>query len=350
MGFFDLFKKKKDSAAEQVASPEAQAANEQLEQQQEEQQAQEQKEELSAGLQKTKEGFFSKLARAVAGRSTVDADVLDNLEEVLITSDVGVETTVKIIEHIEARIARDKYMNTSELNAILRDEIASLMEESHSSQQDFGLEVQEGTPYVMMVVGVNGAGKTTTIGKLAAQLTKAGRKVYIGAADTFRAAAIDQLGVWAERAGATMVRQEMGSDPASVAFDTLKSAVANGADVVLIDTAGRLHNKIGLMNELTKIRNVMSKVIPNAPHEVMLVLDGSTGQNAFEQARQFTQATQVTSLTITKLDGTAKGGVVIGISDQFHIPVRYIGIGEGIDQLKMFNRHQFVDALFGEKK
>ena len=345
MGFFDLFKKKKDNAAE-VASPEVQAAEEQRE----EQQAEAQKEELSAGLQKTKEGFFSKLARAVAGRSTVDADVLDNLEEVLITSDVGVETTVKIIEHIEARIARDKYMNTSELNAILRDEIAQLMEESHSSQKDFGLEVQEGTPYVMMVVGVNGAGKTTTIGKLAAQLTKAGRKVYIGAADTFRAAAIDQLGVWAERAGATMIRQEMGSDPASVAFDTLKSAVANGADVVLIDTAGRLHNKIGLMNELTKIRNVMSKVIPNAPHEVMLVLDGSTGQNAFEQARQFTQATQVTSLTITKLDGTAKGGVVIGISDQFHIPVRYIGIGEGIDQLKMFDRHQFVDALFGEKK
>ena len=345
MGFFDLFKKKKDNAAE-VASPEVQAAEEQRE----EQQAEAQKEELSAGLQKTKEGFFSKLARAVAGRSTVDADVLDNLEEVLITSDVGVETTVKIIEHIEARIARDKYMNTSELNAILRDEIAQLMEESHSSQKDFGLEVQEGTPYVMMVVGVNGAGKTTTIGKLAAQLTKAGRKVYIGAADTFRAAAIDQLGVWAERAGATMIRQEMGSDPASVAFDTQKSAVANGAAVVLIDTAGRLHNKIGLMNELTKIRNVMAKVIPNAPHEVMLVLDGSTGQNAFEQARQFTQATQVTSLTITKLDGTAKGGVVIGISDQFHIPVRYIGIGEGIDQLKMFDRHQFVDALFGEKK
>ena len=345
MGFFDLFKKKKDNAAE-VASPEVQAAEEQRE----EQQAEAQKEELSAGLQKTKEGFFSKLARAVAGRSTVDANVLDDLEEVLITSDVGVETTVKIIEHIEARIARDKYMNTSELNAILRDEIAQLMEESHSSQKDFGLEVQEGTPYVMMVVGVNGAGKTTTIGKLAAQLTKAGRKVYIGAADTFRAAAIDQLAVWAERAGATMIRQEMGSDPASVAFDTLKSAVANGADVVLIDTAGRLHNKIGLMNELTKIRNVMAKVIPNAPHEVMLVLDGSTGQNAFEQARQFTQATQVTSLTITKLDGTAKGGVVIGISDQFHIPVRYIGIGEGIDQLKMFDRHQFVDALFGEKK
>lgn len=345
MGFFDLFKKKKDNAAEPL-SAEQQAVQEQ--QAAEEQQAQ--TEELSAGLQKTKEGFFSKLARAVAGRSTVDADVLDDLEEVLITSDVGVETTVKIINRIEERIARDKYMNTSELNAILRDEIASLMEQSHSSQQDFGLEVKEGTPYVMMVVGVNGAGKTTTIGKLAAQLTKAGRKVYIGAADTFRAAAIDQLAVWAERAGATMIRQEMGSDPASVAFDTLKSAVANGADVVLIDTAGRLHNKVGLMNELTKIRNVMAKVIPDAPHEVMLVLDGSTGQNAFEQARQFTQATQVTSLTITKLDGTAKGGVVIGISDQFHIPVRYIGIGEGIDQLRMFDRHQFVDALFGEKK
>ena len=351
MGFFDLFKKKKDNN-EQVATTEAAQGVESAaaEQEQQAKQEQAQKEELSAGLQKTKEGFFSKLARAVAGRSTVDADVLDDLEEVLITSDVGVETTVKIIKHIEARIARDKYMNTSELNAILRDEIAQLMEESHSSQKDFGLEVQEGTPYVMMVVGVNGAGKTTTIGKLAAQLTKAGRKVYIGAADTFRAAAIDQLAVWAERAGATMIRQEMGSDPASVAFDTLKSAVANGADVVLIDTAGRLHNKIGLMNELTKIRNVMAKVIPNAPHEVMLVLDGSTGQNAFEQARQFTQATQVTSLTITKLDGTAKGGVVIGISDQFHIPVRYIGIGEGIDQLKMFDRHQFVDALFGEKK
>ena len=345
MGFFDLFKKKKDNAAEPL-SAEQQAVQEQ--QAAEEQQAQ--TEELSAGLQKTKEGFFSKLARAVAGRSTVDADVLDDLEEVLITSDVGVETTVKIINRIEERIARDKYMNTSELNAILCDEIASLMEQSHSSQQDFGLEVKEGTPYVMMVVGVNGAGKTTTIGKLAAQLTKAGRKVYIGAADTFRAAAIDQLAVWAERAGATMIRQEMGSDPASVAFDTLKSAVANGADVVLIDTAGRLHNKVGLMNELTKIRNVMAKVIPDAPHEVMLVLDGSTGQNAFEQARQFTQATQVTSLTITKLDGTAKGGVVIGISDQFHIPVRYIGIGEGIDQLRIFDRHQFVDALFGEKK
>ena len=334
MGFFDLFKKK---GAEQ-------------EQPQSEVQVQQSREELNAGLEKTKSGFFSKLARAVAGRTTVDADVLDDLEEVLITSDVGVETTVKIIEAIEERVARDKYMNASELQGILREEIARLMEEAEGSDESFGLEVKEGTPYVLMVVGVNGAGKTTTIGKLAAQLTKAGKKVYIGAADTFRAAAIDQLAVWAERAGATMIRQEMGSDPASVAFDTLKSAVANGADVVLIDTAGRLHNKIGLMNELTKIRNVMAKVIPDAPHEVMLVLDGSTGQNAFEQAKQFTQATAVTSLTITKLDGTAKGGVVIGISDRFHIPVRYIGIGEGIDQLRRFDRVEFVDALFDNEK
>ena len=265
MGFFDLFKKKGEAE----------------EQPQSEEQVQQGREELNAGLEKTKSGFFSKLARAVAGRTTVDADVLDDLEEVLITSDVGVETTVKIIEAIEERVARDKYMNTSELQQILRDEIARLMEEAEGSDEAFGLEVKEGTPYVLMVVGVNGAGKTTTIGKLAAQLTKAGKKVYIGAADTFRAAAIDQLAVWAERAGATMIRQEMGSDPASVAFDTLKSAVANGADVVLIDTAGRLHNKVGLMNELTKIRNVMAKVIPDAPHEVMLVLDGSTGQNAF---------------------------------------------------------------------
>ena len=361
MGFFDLFKKKHTPQQENVAphteevttpqpAAETISAEPQAEPEEQEEQKQEEQKELAAGLEKTKTGFFSKLARAIAGRSTVDADVLDDLEEVLITSDVGVETTVRIINRIEARIARDKYMNTSELNAILRDEIASLLEESHSKRKDMGIEVKEGMPYVMMVVGVNGVGKTTTIGKLAAKLTAAGRKVYIGAADTFRAAAIDQLGVWAERAGATMIRQEMGSDPASVAFDTLKSAVANGADVVLIDTAGRLHNKVGLMNELTKIRNVMAKVIPDAPHEVMLVLDGSTGQNAFEQARQFTQATQVTSLTITKLDGTAKGGVVIGISDQFHIPVRYIGIGEGIDQLKMFDRHEFVNALFGEHK
>ena len=361
MGFFDLFKKKHTPEQENVApqteqtttpqpAAETTSAEPQAEAEKQEEQKQEERKELAAGLEKTKTGFFSKLARAIAGRSTVDADVLDDLEEVLITSDVGVETTVRIINRIEARIARHKYMNPSELNAILRDEIASLLEESHSKREDMGIEVKEGMPYVMMVVGVNGVGKTTTIGKLAAKLTAAGRKVYIGAADTFRAAAIDQLGVWAERAGATMIRQDMGSDPASVAYDTLKSAVANGADVVLIDTAGRLHNKVGLMNELTKIRNDMAKVIPDAPHEVMLVLDGSTGQNAFEQARQFTQATQVTSLTITKLDGTAKGGVVIGISDQFHIPVRYIGIGEGIDQLKMFDRHEFVNALFGEHK
>lgn len=307
------------------------------------------KEDLNKGLEKTKEGVFSKLARAVAGKSKVDDEVLDNLEEVLITSDVGVDTTVRIIERIEQRVARDKYMNASELNRILRDEITALLEESDEGEdQGFAPEKRNGFPLVIMVVGVNGVGKTTTIGKLAAQFKKAGKKVYIGAADTFRAAAIEQLGVWAERAGATMIRQEMGSDPASVAYDTLRSAVANEADVVLIDTAGRLHNKIGLMNELTKIRNVMAKVIPDAPHEVMLVLDGSTGQNAFEQAKQFTQATQVTSLAITKLDGTAKGGVVIGISDQFKIPVRYIGVGEGIDQLQVFNRREFVDSLFGD--
>ena len=329
MGFFDIFRKKQDTPPS-------------------EEQVRQQRQELDAGLEKTKTGFFSKLARAVAGRSTVDAAVLDDLEEVLISSDVGVETTVKIIRRIEERAARDKYMNASELQSILREEVAALMEEAHGSSGHFGLDATEGTPYVVMVVGVNGAGKTTTIGKLAAQLTKAGRKVWIGAADTFRAAAIDQLQVWADRAGATMIRQQMGSDPASVAFDTLSSAKANGADVVLIDTAGRLHNKVNLMNELTKIRNVMAKVIPGAPHEVMLVLDGSTGQNAFEQARQFTQATQVTSLTITKLDGTAKGGVVIGISDQFRIPVRYIGIGEGIDQLRIFDRREFVNALFGD--
>ena len=353
MGFFDLFKKKKVEETTADVAPvttEEQQAIAREEEQQAQAQAEAERKELEAGLEKTKEGFFGKLKRAIAGRTTVDADVLDDLEEVLITSDVGVDTTVKIIERIEERVARDKYLNTEELQYILRDEIAQLMEESHRSSEDFGIEVKEGTPFVLMVVGVNGAGKTTTIGKLAAQLTKAGRKVYIGAADTFRAAAIDQLAVWAERAGATMVRQEMGSDPASVAYDTLRSAVANNADVVLIDTAGRLHNKVGLMKELTKIRNVMSKVIPDAPHDVMLVLDGSTGQNAFEQAKQFTEATQVTSLTITKLDGTAKGGVVIGISDKFHIPVRYIGIGEGIDQLKMFDRKEFVRAMFGDAK
>ena len=297
----------------------------------------ENKEDLNKGLEKTKEGVFSKLARAVAGKSKVDDEVLDNLEEVLITSDVGVDTTLRIIERI------------AELNGILRSEIPALLEENRlESEQGFDYGKKDGMPYVVMVVGVNGAGKTTTIGKLASKLRQAGQKVYIGAADTFRAAAIDQLAVWAERAGATMIRQDMGSDPASVAFDTLRSAVANGADVVLIDTAGRLHNKIGLMNELTKIRNVMAKVIPGAPHDVMLVLDGSTGQNAFEQAKQFTQATQVTSLAITKLDGTAKGGVVIGISDQFKIPVRFIGVGEGIDQLQAFDRKEFVDSLFGK--
>ena len=357
MGFFDLFKKKKEEPvvnaevnSEEITTNVAEDEATESEEVASEAELEVERKELEAGLEKTKEGFFGKLKRAIAGRTTVDADVLDDLEEVLITSDVGVDTTVKIIERIEERVARDKYMNTEELHSILRDEIAELMEESHRSTKDFGIEVKEGMPYVLMVVGVNGAGKTTTIGKLAAQLTKAGRKVYIGAADTVRAAAIDQLGVWAERAGATMVRQEMGSDPASVAYDTLRSAVANGADVVLIDTAGRLHNKVGLMKELTKIRNVMSKVIPDAPHEVMLVLDGSTGQNAFEQAKHFTEATQVTSLTITKLDGTAKGGVVIGISDKFHIPVRYIGIGEGIDQLKMFDRKEFVRAMFGDAK
>ena len=293
MALFDIFKKKSEPAA--AGQPEM---------------AKREQEELSAGLEKTKSGLFSKLARAVAGRSTVDADVLDDLEEVLITSDVGVETTVKIIRRIEERAARDKYMNASELRTILREEIAALLEQAQGPNDGCGPDIRPGSPYVIMVVGVNGAGKTTTIGKLASRLTKAGRKVWIGAADTFRAAAIDQLKVWADRAGATMIRQEMGSDPASVAFDTLTSAKANGADVVLIDTAGRLHNKVGLMNELTKIRNVMAKVIPDAPHEVMLVLDGSTGQNAFEQAKQFTQATQVTSLAITKLDGTAKGGVV----------------------------------------
>ena len=309
----------------------------------------ENKETLDKGLEKTKEGVLGKLARAVAGHSRVDEEVLDNLEEVLITSDVGVDTTLRIIKRIEARVARDKYMNTNELNRILKEEITALLEENpvqNGGESGFSFEKREGDPFVVMVVGVNGVGKTTTIGKLAAQLVKAGKKVYIGAADTFRAAAIDQLAVWAERAGATMIRQDMGSDPASVAFDTLKSAKANGADVVLIDTAGRLHNKVGLMNELTKIRGVMQKVVPDAPHEVLLVLDGSTGQNAYEQAKQFTQATQVTSLAVTKLDGTAKGGVVIGISDTFRIPVVYIGVGEGIDDLQVFDRVQFVDSLF----
>jgi fused signal recognition particle receptor len=309
----------------------------------------EKKETLDKGLSKTKEGVFSKLARIVAGKSQVDENILDDLEEVLITSDVGVETTLRIIDRIEKRVARDKYINTNELNSILREEITALLTEN--DVEDAGeFSVPEGKkPYVIMVVGVNGVGKTTTIGKLAYQYKKRGNSVYLGAADTFRAAAVEQLMIWGERVGVPVVKQKMGADPASVAFDTLSSAKANNADVVIIDTAGRLHNKLNLMNELTKIRNVMGKVIPGAPHEVMLVLDGSTGQNAFEQARQFTQATQVTSLTITKLDGTAKGGVVIGISDQFRIPVRYIGIGEGIDQLKMFDRKEFVNALFGSE-
>ncbi len=334
MALFDIFKKKPA-----VSPAEAEIQQDEI---------RKEKEDLNAGLEKTKQGLFSKLARTVAGRSTVDEDMLDELEEILITSDVGVETTVRIIRRIEERVARDKYMNSSELQGILRDEIAALLEEGEGDKDNFGITLREGEPYVLMVVGVNGVGKTTTIGKLAAQLVRAGKKVYIGAADTFRAAAIDQLQVWADRAGATMIKQQMGSDPASVAFDTLKSAVANNADVVIIDTAGRLHNKVGLMNELGKIRSVMAKVIPAAPHEVMLVLDGSTGQNAFEQAAQFTAATKVNSLAITKLDGTAKGGVVIGISDRFKVPVRYIGIGEGIDHLQIFDRRQFVDALFGE--
>ena len=306
----------------------------------------EKKETLDKGLEKTKENFLSKIARAVVGKSKVDDEVLDNLEEVLITSDVGVDTTLKIIERIEKRVAQDKYVNTSELNTILKDEISSLLEENNTFDGgDFSLP-QSDVPYVIMVVGVNGVGKTTTIGKLAYQFTKAGKKVFLGAADTFRAAAVEQLVIWGERVGCPVIKQKMGADPASVAYDTLSSAKANGADVVIIDTAGRLHNKINLMNELSKIKQVMQKIIPSAPHDVLLVLDGSTGQNAFEQARQFTKATEVTSLAITKLDGTAKGGVVLGISDQFKIPVKYIGVGEGIDHLQVFDKKEFVDSLF----
>ena len=308
----------------------------------------EKKETLDKGLSKTKEGVFSKLARAIAGKSQVDDDVLDNLEEVLITSDVGVDTTLRIIERVEARVARDKYMGTSELNRILREEITALLTETGDDDvEDFTVPTSK-TPYVIMVVGVNGVGKTTTIGKMAYQYKKKGYSVYLGAADTFRAAAVEQLVAWGERVGVPVVKQKMGSDPASVAFDTLSSAKANNADVVIIDTAGRLHNKIGLMNELTKIKNVMAKVLPDAPHEVLLVLDGSTGQNAFEQAKQFTAATEVNELAITKLDGTAKGGVVIGISDQFKIPVKYIGLGEGMEDLQMFRRAAFVDTLFAD--
>jgi fused signal recognition particle receptor len=301
---------------------------------------------LDKGLEKTKTSFFSKLTKAVAGKSKVDDEVLDNLEEVLISSDVGVNTTLKIIQRIEKRVSQDKYLGTDELNLILREEIGSLLSETNSGNDSEFTIPKNTKPYVIMVVGVNGVGKTTTIGKLAYQFKKAGYKVVLGAADTFRAAAIDQLQIWADRVDVPMVRQQMGSDPASVAFDTLQSAVAQNADVVIIDTAGRLHNKIGLMNELTKVKNVMQKVVPNTPNDVMLVLDGSTGQNAFEQAKQFTAATEVSCLAVTKLDGTAKGGVVIGISDQFQIPVKYIGVGEGIEDLQVFNKTEFVDSFF----
>jgi len=306
----------------------------------------EKKETLDKGLEKTKESFLGKLTRAVAGKTKVDDEVLDNLEEVLVTSDVGVDTTLNIIHRIEDRVARDKYMGTGELNQILREEIATLLTENNTTDNE-GYNIPEGKrPYVIMVVGVNGVGKTTTIGKLAWQFKQKGLKVVLGAADTFRAAAVEQIVIWGERVGVPVVKQQMGSDPASVAFDTLQSAVSQQADVVLIDTAGRLHNKKGLMDELSKIKRVMQKVVPDAPHDVMLVLDGSTGQNAYEQAKQFTAATEVTSMSITKLDGTAKGGVVIGISDQFKIPVRYIGLGEGMEDLQPFNRKEFVDSLF----
>ena len=311
----------------------------------------EEKEILDRGLSKTRENVFSRLTRAVAGKSKIDDEVLDNLEEVLVSSDVGVETTLRIIDRVSGRVARDKYLTTTELNAILREEIAGLLEENSathdvSSGFDAPLPVK---PYVILVVGVNGVGKTTTIAKLAYNFKNAGRSVLLGAADTFRAAAIDQLKIWSERAGVPIVSQQMGADPASVAYDTVKSAVAAGTDIVIIDTAGRLHNKIGLMNELSKIRRVMEKVVPSAPHEVLLVLDGSTGQNAFEQAKQFTAATEVNALAITKLDGTAKGGVVIGISDQFRIPVKYIGVGEKMEDLRIFNRYAFVDSLFSDR-
>jgi fused signal recognition particle receptor len=319
MGLFDFFKKKEATVQEQ--------------------------EDLDKSLEKTKDGIFSKLTKAIVGKTTVDEDVLDDLEEILVTSDVGVSTTLKIIARIEARVARDKYVNTSELNSILREEVQNLLSENNSN--DFrNFEYGNHKPYVIMVVGVNGVGKTTTIGKLAHKLKLAGNKVVLGAADTFRAAAVEQLKLWGERVNVRVVAQPMGSDPASVAFDTLQSAVANGEDVAIIDTAGRLHNKVALMNELTKIKQVMQKVVPGAPHEILLVLDASTGQNAIEQCKQFTQATAVNALALTKLDGTAKGGVVIGISDEFKIPVKYIGVGEGIDHLQLFNKREFVDSLF----
>ena len=308
----------------------------------------EKKEDLDKGLSKTKQSVFQKLSRAIVGKSKVDDEVLDSLEETLVTSDVGVDTTLKIIGRIEERISKDKYVDTSELNGILRTEISSLLQENNAPDQESFSVPNTNTPYVIMVVGVNGVGKTTTIGKLAYQFKKAGKSVILGAADTFRAAAVDQLKIWGERVDVPVIAQNMGSDPASVAFDTLKSALTRNSEVVIIDTAGRLHNKIGLMNELTKIKNVMKKVIPDAPHDVLLVLDASTGQNAIEQAKQFTAATEVSSLALTKLDGTAKGGVVIGISDQFKIPVKYIGIGERMEDLQIFNRKQFVDSLFGE--
>lgn len=319
MALFNFFKRNRET-------PEAQAA-------------------LDKGLEKTKAGFFSKITKAVVGKSTIDDEVLDNLEEVLVTSDVGVETTLKIVDRIQQRVMRDKYVGTEELNTLLKDEIQSLLAENNSDDFE-SFEYGEHKPYVIMVVGVNGVGKTTTIGKLAHQLKAAGNKVVLGAADTFRAAAVDQLQLWGERVGVRVVAQPMGSDPASVAFDTVKSAVSNGDDVAIIDTAGRLHNKVGLMNELTKIKNVMQKVVPDAPHEILLVLDASTGQNAIEQCKQFTEATDVNALALTKLDGTAKGGVVIGISDQFKIPVKYIGVGEKMEDLQLFNKQDFVDSLF----
>ncbi|MDF1672230.1 MAG: signal recognition particle-docking protein FtsY [Vicingaceae bacterium] len=308
----------------------------------------EKKEVLDKGLDKTKQSFFSKLTRAVGGKSTVDAEVLDNLEEILVTSDVGVDTTLRIIEKIEERVAKNKYLGTSELNQVLREEIASLLEENNTGDYKEIEIPQQEDPYVIMVVGVNGVGKTTTIGKLAHQLKKSGKSVILGASDTFRAAAVDQLKIWASRVDVPIVEQGMDADPASVAFDTLQSAKARNADVVIIDTAGRLHNKVNLMNELSKIKRVMQKVVPDAPHEILLVLDGSTGQNAYEQAKQFSLATEINALAITKLDGTAKGGVVIGISDQFKIPVKYIGVGEGIEDLQVFNKYEFVDSLFKE--